>query len=98
MNVKHTALPWEWWSSNSHYRLTGADGKDGGVISASIARDGMPVVNVHPDDAAFIVRACNAFDSMHLALAMVADTIPFQFMEPDTRKLVMDALDAASPK
>jgi hypothetical protein len=70
MDSKHTKTPtpWTWWTSNSHYRLTGADGRDGGVISASIARDGMPVVNVRPDDAAFIVQACNSHDALVDAL------------------------------
>jgi hypothetical protein len=27
-----TPGPWEWWTSNSTLRLTGADGKDGGVL------------------------------------------------------------------
>lgn len=65
---KHTATPWSWWTSNSHARLTGADGRDGGVISASISSDGMAVVNVSPADAAFIVRACNAHDQLVAAL------------------------------
>lgn len=31
-----TPGPWEWWTSNSVLRLTGADGKDGGVICATM--------------------------------------------------------------
>lgn len=31
-----TPGPWEWWTSNSVLRLSGADGKDGGVISATM--------------------------------------------------------------
>lgn len=27
-----TPGPWQWWTSNSTLRLTGADGKDGGVL------------------------------------------------------------------
>ncbi len=29
-----TARPWKWWTSNSFRRLSGADGKDGGVLYA----------------------------------------------------------------
>lgn len=73
MDARHTALPWEWWTSNSRMRLTGADGKDGGVISASIAADGLPVVNVSQANAEFIVRACNSFDDLAKTLKGLLD-------------------------
>lgn len=34
--------PWEIWTSNSLRRITAKGGPDGGVISATIARDGVP--------------------------------------------------------
>jgi hypothetical protein len=95
MNVtpNHTATPWraECWTCHAPVTVLIDDASDltGKRVVAECERE---------EDAAFIVRACNAFDSMHLALVMVADTIPFQFMEPEIRKLVMDALDAARPK
>lgn len=98
MDAKHTATPWKWWTSNSHMRLTGADGKDGGVISASIAADGIPVVNVTPDDAAFIVRACNAHDDLVTALGAVIDFIEGKPETPAPFGLVRAALAAAGAK
>jgi hypothetical protein len=89
MNVteKHTPTPWsvEVDSVTGDVDIFDADAKQ--FMTARDAATG-----------SFIVRACNAFDSMHLALAMVADTLPFQFMEPETQKLVMDALVSASSK
>lgn len=52
-----TPGPWEWWSSCSHWRLTGADGKDGGVIHAYKASDGFPCVSVSEEDRDFIAHA-----------------------------------------
>lgn len=67
-NAQHTPTPWEIWTSNSHTRITGPDGQDGGVLCAVIARDGLPVVSVRSNDAAFIVQACNAHDDLVEAL------------------------------
>ena len=62
---KLTPAPWEWWTSNSFRRLTGGDGKDGGVLSGVIQPS-----DHHPDilgggtDMEFIVLARAAFDVM----------------------------------
>jgi hypothetical protein len=51
-----TPGPWEWWTSNSVLRLTGADGKDGGVLCGYVhSGDG----DVYCSDAnrAFIATA-----------------------------------------
>lgn len=46
---------WSWWSSNSHYRLSSDDtGKDGDVISAVKAADGMAVINCNARNREFI--------------------------------------------
>lgn len=46
---------WSWWSSNSHFRLSSdSSGKDGDVISASKAVDGLAVVNCKAADREFI--------------------------------------------
>jgi hypothetical protein len=33
-NQKHTPGPWEMWTSNSFRRISGPDGRDGGVLCA----------------------------------------------------------------
>ena len=43
-DLKATPGPYEQWTSNSIWRLTGADGKDGGVLSAVSAKDGVPIM------------------------------------------------------
>lgn len=64
-----TPLPWEWWTSNSHHRLSSkATGKDGDVLHAYVARDGMPCINVTQGDEEYIVRACNAYPRLVEAL------------------------------
>jgi len=49
--------PWEWWTSNSFRRLSGPDGKDGGVLHAVVLRDGVPDVEVSEEDAALLAHA-----------------------------------------
>jgi hypothetical protein len=53
----HTAGPWTWWSSNSFLRLTGADGEDGGVLSAACVRGAYATVKVRPGDMRLIAAA-----------------------------------------
>lgn len=51
--------PWKWWTSNSNRRLTGADGRDGGVLCAIVNfRDGVPDVHCSEVDRARIA-ACS---------------------------------------
>lgn len=56
--------PWEWWTSNSMRRLTGPDGKDGGVLSAYRAADGFSCVSVSDGNAALIEAACNNYATL----------------------------------
>lgn len=51
-----TPGPWEWWTSNSCKRLTGRDGRDGGVISA-VMHARWPDIQVSQENAAFIAAA-----------------------------------------
>ncbi|MFC7515117.1 hypothetical protein ACFQUU_08885 [Herbaspirillum sp. GCM10030257] len=51
-----TPGPWKWWTSNSVVRLSGADGKDGGVLSAVMLTNG-PAILCSPANQAFIAAA-----------------------------------------
>jgi hypothetical protein len=57
--TQHTKEPWEVWSSNSHIRIS-AGGKDGAVLHATRAADGMAVVVISEADARRIVACVNA--------------------------------------
>jgi len=63
-----TPGPWSWWTSNSTLRLTGADGRDGGVLYG-YARQGDGDVNCAPNDQAFIAAANPAAVLALIALA-----------------------------
>ena len=63
-----TPGPWSWWTSNSTLRLTGADGRDGGVLYG-YARHGNGDVNCAPNDQAFISAANPAALLALIALA-----------------------------
>ncbi|MDQ7101463.1 ead/Ea22-like family protein [Serratia sp. MF2] len=64
-----TPGPWEWFTSNSMARLSSTpSGKDGDVLSAFRASDGVPCVSVSQYDMAFIASANPA-----AVLAMLAD-------------------------
>lgn len=53
-----TPGPWEWFTSNSMARLSSTpSGKDGDVLSAFRASDGVPCVSVSQRDMAFIAAA-----------------------------------------
>jgi hypothetical protein len=66
-----TARPWKWWTSNSFRRLSGADGRDGGVLSATVHQDGQPDINGSQVDKDLIVVAVNALPDL-LDLAELA--------------------------
>ena len=54
-----TPGPWEWWTSNSWRRLRSnpANGRDAGVVTPFVARDGHPDLEVSAADMALIVTA-----------------------------------------
>ena len=68
--LKATPGDWEEWTSNSHWRLTGPDGVDGGVLSASIASDGHPIIVCKPADRALIKASRDLYEAL-------ADIEPF---------------------
>lgn len=51
-----TPGPWKWWTSNSALRLSGADGKDGGVLAA-VMHSSWPDILCSPANQAFIAAA-----------------------------------------
>jgi hypothetical protein len=55
-----TPAPWEVWSSNSHLRLTNPGGPDGGVCSAMVASDGVPVLAVRRSNIELMAALRNA--------------------------------------
>jgi hypothetical protein len=76
LNLDHLAAlaraatpgPWSWWTSNSTLRLTGADGRDGGVLYG-YARQGDGDVNCALNDQTFIAAANPAAVLELIALA-----------------------------
>lgn len=49
--------PWEWWTSCSFRRLSGPDGKDGGVLRAVVYRDGQPGIEGSEEDMSLLAHA-----------------------------------------
>lgn len=64
---EHTKEPWEVWTSNSHIRIS-ADGKDGSVVCATRAADGMPVLAIKEADARRIVACVNTCAGLGTAM------------------------------
>lgn len=50
---------WEWWTSNSTRRLSVRHGRDGGVLHAYLASDGLADISVSDENAALIAAAVN---------------------------------------
>lgn len=64
-----TPYPWKWFTSNSHNRLSSeVTGKDGDVIHAFKASDGMVCVNVNQRDMAVIAAAPELLEALQDAL------------------------------
>lgn len=67
-----TPGPWKWFTSNSMKRLSSeATGKDGDVISAYVARDGVPCVSVKEEDMAVLEAAPELLEALEWALTKV---------------------------
>ena len=65
LHAAATKGPWRWWTSNSHQRLSSdATGKDGDVLSAYRAKDGLCVIHVLDADANLIVAAVNELPAL----------------------------------
>lgn len=78
-----TPLPWVWWTSNSHNRLSSeTTGKDGGVLCAVKASDGFPIINSKQYDRALIVEAVNSVaDLLAERDALLADKRRMDWVE-----------------
>lgn len=64
-----TPGPWKWFTSNSHMRLSSlTTGRDGDVVGAYKATDGMAVVNVKKADADLIAAAPELLEALQDAL------------------------------
>lgn len=59
-----TPGPWEWWTSNSFLRLSGPDGRDGGVLYACNIRNEYATVVVSEADRRFIAEARTALPAL----------------------------------
>ncbi len=67
-----TPYPWRWFTSNSHARLSSeVTGKDGDVIHAYKAYDGMACVNVSQSDMAVIAAAPELLEALQDCLGWV---------------------------
>lgn len=66
-----TPYPWRWFTSNSHNRLSSeVTGKDGDVIHAFKASDGMVCVNVNQRDMAVIAAAPELLEALQSVIAI----------------------------
>ncbi|WP_440863831.1 hypothetical protein [Symbiopectobacterium purcellii] len=75
----YTKGPWKWWMSNSFRRLSGPDGKDGGVICPTVSRsDGHPDLIVRKADMALIESAPDLLEALE-AVVRVADRDTVEF-------------------
>jgi hypothetical protein len=67
-----TPYPWRWFTSNSHNRLSSeVTGKDGDVIHAYRASDGMFCVNVSQRDMPVIAAAPELLEALQEMVAIV---------------------------
>lgn len=76
-----TPGPWEWWTSNSFLRLTGADRRDGGVLYACNIRNEYATVVVSEADRRFIAEARTALPALiarirELEKGLTGETVP----------------------
>lgn len=75
----YTKGPWKWWTSNSFRRLSGPDGKDGGVLCPTVSRsDGHPDLIVSKADMALIESAPDLLEALE-AVVRVADRDTVEF-------------------
>lgn len=76
-----TPSPWRWWTSNSMRRLSSdTTGKDGDVISATIASDGVAVVVVKEEDMPVIEAAPDLFHAIGYLPTRIPDETPAEFL------------------
>ena len=81
----YTPGPWKWFTSNSHMRLSSmATGRDGDVVGAYKAADGMAVVNVKKADADLIAVAPELLDALQ---ETVNDLVAYQVNARNAAKI-----------
>lgn len=85
-------LPWQWATSNSTARLSSASGKDGDVVSAFRATDGVPCVNVSSDNMNLIASAVNYLPELLAHIDAQAERIAEQQAVIDQRNGECDRL------
>lgn len=104
-----TPGPWEWWTSNSFLRLSGPDGRDGGVLYACNIRNEYATVVVSEADRRFIAEARTALPALIARIreleqalqgcvdAMLHNGVPVDPEHPERVALVaaQAAIDAA---
>jgi hypothetical protein len=73
--VARLPLPWEWWTSNSLNRLSSASGRDGDVLYAYTASDGVADVAVGVEAAALIAAAVNELPALLDRLEKLRDKL-----------------------
>ncbi len=99
---KITPGPWSWWTSNSFMRLTGADGKDGGVLSASADGFRFATITVSKADARLIAAAPELLAALwalfndYKALADSGDAGFWKLEDEEVGKQAMAALNKAT--
>jgi hypothetical protein len=84
-----TAGPWQWWTSNSTLRLTGADGRDGGVLHGYAYSGGGDVACSEPNRA--YIEAANPA----AVLELIAEVERLR-AEVATRDALLRALNAVA--
>lgn len=56
--------PWEVWTSNSYRRITGPDGRDGGVLCAQVASDGWPDLSMNEEQLRALCDVVNGLRAL----------------------------------
>jgi hypothetical protein len=94
-----TPGPWEWWTSNSWRRLRSnpANGRDAGVVTPIVARDGHPDLEVSAADMALIATAPELLDVVR-AILHVSEHGPYDPSPLDENSPLIDAARAAIAK
>lgn len=65
----YTKGPWKWWTNNSFRRLSGPDGKDGGVLCPTVSKsDGHPDLIVSKANMELIEAAPDLLEALEGAL------------------------------
>lgn len=95
---KGTPGPWGWFTSNSHMRLSSlTTGRDGDVVGAYKAADGMAVVSVKKSDADLIAAAPELLEALQAAMEWI-DAVPQDIQLPTMPGFNRDWVDGIIAK